>query len=108
MENRPTLLWGIDSCSDEITALPASPLLLPAAIVFGLLYIVSLFIPNRPVKKQISSKFNSSEYYQNKMIYDRLCAKIEAGIPLTENEQIQINYQLPRPSWAEPGEWWSY
>lgn len=106
--SRPTLLWGIDCESGKISALPASPLLLPAVAIAFIFWIIGK-VWRKPVKREpLPDNFNHTEYRRNKAIYDRLCLKIRQGKELTANEQIMINYYLPRPSWAKPGEHWTY
>jgi hypothetical protein len=106
--SRPTLLWGIDCDSGKISALPASPLLLPAVIVGCIFWIIGK-IWRKPIKKEpLPDDFDINEWYRNKAIYDRLCLKIRRGQDLTPSEQIMINCYLPKPSWAKPGEHWSY
>lgn len=105
---RPTLLWGIDCESGKISALPASPLLLPAAIVAAIFWIIGKIIPRKIKREPIPKGFNQQEWEKNKALYDYLCGKVSRGIPLSDSENIQFNCILPRPSWAKPGEWWTY
>jgi len=107
MENRPTLLWGIDRESGAISALPASPLLLPAFIVYGIAWVFSLF-PKKPKTAPLPRKFNEEEYKRNKQEYDYYCMKIRKGIELTSQERYRLNVILPNPSWSKPGENWHY
>jgi hypothetical protein len=107
-DSRPTLLWGIDEDSGKISALPASPLLLPAIVFYFLLWFLSLFYRRRIKSKPLPSNFNQKEWLANRTEYKRLCDKVRAGIELTPIEQIRFNTMLPRPSWAQPGEWWTY
>jgi hypothetical protein len=101
-------LWGIDCQTGGISPLPASPLLLPAIIVSGILWVISKLWPE-PVKTQpIPDNFNQEEWDRNYSLYHKLVAKRAAGIELTASESIQLRYYLPRPSWAKPGEYWTY
>ena len=109
MENsRPTLLWGIDCDSGKISALPASPFLLPAVLVYCVLWFIGLFIPRKVRTEPIPHNFNQKEYARNKIMYHYLCDKLNRGQQLTDSEKYALNYALPRPSWAKPGEWWTY
>lgn len=109
MENsRPTLLWGIDEDSGKISTLPASPLLLPAILVYCILRLIAPLYRKKPLSGPLPDKFNLQEYLKNKREYSRLCAKIGAGEEFTVRECIVFNAILPKPSWAKPGEFWTY
>jgi hypothetical protein len=107
-DSRPTLLWGIDPESGSIGALPASPLLLPALAVYCLIWLLSPLYRNRQKPTPTPSSFNEQQWAKNKQEYDALVRKIRAGKSLSDMEMIRLNTVLPRPDWAEPGEWWSY
>ena len=106
--SRPTLLWGIDCQSGKISALPASPLLLPAALFFGVLWLIGLFIPKQVKREPMPENFNEKEYMHNSIQYHYLCGKIRDGIELTDSERFTLRRVLPYPSWAKPGEFWTY
>lgn len=105
-ENRPTLLWGYDEQTGKISALPASPLLLPGVAFLGVLKLVSLFHRPKPVTAPLPDDFNLEEYHRNKIEYRRLWAKKQSGQELTDYEFIRWN-QLAYPSWSK-GERWHY
>lgn len=105
---RPTLLWGIDCNSGQISPLPASPLLLPCAIVAGFLWLIAKIWPKRIKKQPLSADFNQAEWDRNYKLYHKLINKKAAGIQLTESENIMLRYYLPYPSWSKPGEYWTY
>jgi hypothetical protein len=108
MENsKPTLLWGIDGETGGISALPASPLLLPAIIVLGLVKLASSIARPKPQTAPLPANFNLSEYNRNKTEYNKLRCKIKEGKTLTAIEELRWNTVLPFPSWSR-GERWHY
>lgn len=109
MENsRPTLLWGMDRESGAISALPASPLLLPALIFYFILWIISPLFKKRDKPIPLPGNFDQEEWSSNKIEYYKYVDKMRKGEPLSDFEQIRMNTVLPRPSWAKTGEWWTY
>jgi hypothetical protein len=106
-KSSPTLLWGIDNETGKINALPASPLLLPAFIVYCIAWLLSLF-PKRTTGEPLPCNFDQDEFNKNKKEYDYYCMKIRKGIELTSEERHRLNAVLPRPSWSKPGENWHY
>jgi hypothetical protein len=105
--NGPTLLWGIDKETGSISALPASPLLLPAIAVLGVLKLFSVVHKPKPKTAPLPAGFNSKEYYSNKREYDYYVEKIKERKELTEYEKMRFNTVLPFPSWSK-GEPWHY
>lgn len=105
--SKPTLLWGIDKETGGISALPASPLLLPAIIGLGALKVASWLYKPKPKKQPLPANFNWEEYSKNKKEYDYLLAKIQSGKPLTPMEETRWLTELPYPSWSK-GERWQY
>lgn len=106
--SRPTLLWGINCESGQISALPASPFLLPAFLIYCVVWFIGLFVPKKVKKEPIPLDFDEQEYAKNKAMYHYLCDKLQRGEQLTDSEKYTLNCILPRPSWAKPGEWWTY
>lgn len=104
--NRPTLLWGYDEQTNSISALPASPLLLPAMAVWGFTKLASLFYRPKPKTAPLPDDFNLQEYNRNKAEYRKLFQKINSGQQLTLYEQLRWT-ALPYPSWSK-GERWHY
>jgi hypothetical protein len=107
-ETRTRILWGIDSSSNGIASIPASPFLLPAAIIYFMLWIAGKIIRfGEPKREPIPDNFNATEYRENKIAYYKICEKIRKGEELT-CEDYMTNNRIARPSWAKPGEWWIY
>ena len=107
-EHQRTLLWGIDNETGNISALPASPLLLPAVAAYVVIWLLELILPKRVKKKPLPDNFNKEEWKRNHKLYNLLLDKQRLGIKLTEPELMQLHHYLGRPSWAKPGEWWTY
>jgi hypothetical protein len=103
----PTLLWGMDTETGKIAALPASPLLLPALLFIGALKIASILLRSKVKKKELPTGFNEQEYLKNKKEHDAYIYKIHSGIQLTDHELMRLNTVLPFPSWSN-GERWHY
>lgn len=104
----PALLWGINNETGRISALPASPLLLPAAIIYLIFRVVGVLWPKKIQAEPLPDNFDDEEYWRNKVLYNRLIAKQRSGATLTDAEVFQLRYVLARPSWAKPGEVWRY
>ena len=105
-ENRPTLLWGYDESTGRISALPASPMLLPAVLLLGAVKLASVFYRPKTKTAPLPDGFNLQEYQANKKEYRRLFEKIKRGQELTPYEQLRWS-ALPYPSWSK-GERWHY
>ena len=103
---KPTLLWGMDD-DGRVSALPASPLLLPALLTLGAIKIASWLYKPRPKAAGLPAGFDQQEYDAYSKEYHRLLSKITAGKQLTEMEQMRWNTVLPYPSWSQ-GERWVY
>lgn len=101
------MLWGVSEATGRISALPASPLLLPAILTLGAVKIASWLYRQKPKTEPLPANFDWKEYEENKEEWDRLTAKIDAGIELTTMEWIKYNTVLPYPSWSN-GERWRY
>lgn len=102
--------WAYDENNGSFSALPASPLLLPA---LGLFFLMAVF-------DKMSSENNGGKvigradkvlnygplFEQNKVRFKQLCDIIRKR-ELSEDERSEL-YQLQHPPWAEPGEIWTY
>lgn len=103
------VLWGYDESTGDISTLPASPWLLPA---LGLLAFATLLertgflSENGPVS--LPAGFNEKEWRENSERYHYLVDKEFSGEGLTISEQYELTNKLPHPSWAQPGEYWTY
>lgn len=105
--SKPTLLWGMNEETGGISALPASPLLLPAILALGAIKVASWLYRPKPKTAPLPANFNWKEYEANKAEYYKILAKIQTGKTLTTLEEIRWNTVLPYPSWSK-GEPWHY
>jgi len=102
--------WAYDESEGSFSALPASPLLLPA---LGFFFLLAVFdeIAEKGRSKQITKpaaelKVDRTLFDSNKQRYRELLNVIKVR-PLNEDEESEM-YRLSHPPWAEPGEVWTY
>jgi hypothetical protein len=102
--------WAYDEDNGSFSALPASPLLLPA---LGLFFLLAAFDKMR--SKDNGGKMTGRAdkvlnygplFEQNKARFNELLA-IMRRRQLNEDESAEL-YQIQHPPWAEPGEIWTY
>jgi hypothetical protein len=103
------ILWNYDEASGTVSALPASPLLLPALIAFGLLCIAQAIAKLFKIGRPLPWNFDERLYAKNKKRYNYLLYKkyiLEQELSLTE--WYEFEKVLPYPPWGKPGERWTY
>jgi hypothetical protein len=104
------LWWAYDESNGSFSALPASPLLLPAIGLFFLLAIFDQMGGKGSAGKIIETADRVNEYGglfdSNKIRFDQLIATMRRR-QLTEEETSEL-YRLQHPPWAKPGEVWTY
>lgn len=105
----PRILWNYDESSGTISALPASPLLLPAMIGLGLLWLSQSIIGLFRIARPLPWNFDKQQYLKNKKRYNYLIHKkyiLERELSVAE--WYELEKVLPFPPWAKPGERWTY
>ena len=102
--------WAYDESNGSFSALPASPLLLPAIGIFFLLAVFERMAENDRSKEILKParevKVNMSLHESNRQRYYQLLEIIKVR-PLNEDEDSEM-YQLQHPPWSDPGEVWTY
>jgi hypothetical protein len=102
--------WAYDENNSSFSALPASPLLLPA---IGLFFLLAVFdrMAERDRGKQIIKpaselKVDRTLFSSNKQRYCEMLEILKVR-PFTEDEESEM-YRLEHPPWSDPGESWTY
>ena len=102
--------WAYDEDNGSFSALPASPLLLPAIGLFFLLAMFDKMSNGENAGKVTGSASRVLEYgplfEQNKARFNQLLA-IMRRRELSEDERSEL-HRIQHPPWAEPGELWTY
>ena len=102
--------WAYDEDNGSFSALPASPLLLPALGLFFLMAVFDKMSNGENAGKVTGSANRVLEYgplfEQNKARFNQLLA-IMRRRELNEDETAEL-YKIQHPPWAEPGEVWTY
>lgn len=102
--------WAYDEDNGSFSALPASPLLLPAIGAFFLLAVFDKMAEDNRSKKILKPacemNIDRTLYDSNKKRYHELLAVIRKR-PLNEDEESEM-YRLAHPPWSDPGEVWTY
>jgi hypothetical protein len=107
-ETKTRILWGVNSDTQNIAALPASPFLIPAILLYGTLWIISKILRIGEEKpRPVPVNINWDEYWQNKVESDRICNKIKSRQELTPEDIYRLTI-IAQPSWADPRDWWVY
>ena len=102
--------WAYDENNSSLSALPASPLLLPA---IGLFFLLAVFdnIAEKDRGREITKlardlKVDRTLFDSNKRRYYEMLEILKIR-PFTEDEESEM-YRLEHPPWSDPGESWTY
>lgn len=99
--------WAYDESNGNFSALPASPLLLPA---IGLFFLLAVFDKMSGDSKKIGTTnaitHHGELFEANRVRFNELIAIIKRR-QLTEDETAELD-RIQHPPWAEPGEVWTY
>lgn len=102
--------WAYDESNSSFSALPASPLLLPA---LGLFFLLAVFdrLTEADKSKEVTKlardlKIDRTLFDSNKKRYYELLEVIKVR-PLNDDEESEV-YRLCHPPWSESGETWTY
>ena len=102
--------WAYDESNGSFSALPASPLLLPALGFFFLLAVFDKMGGGENSGKITGSADRVTEsgplFEQNKTRFKELLA-IMRRRQLNDDEEAEL-HKIQHPPWAEPGEVWTY
>jgi len=102
--------WAYDEDNGSFSALPASPLLLPAIGLFFLLAVFDKMSSGENAGKVTGSANRVLEYgplfEQNKARFNQLLT-IMRRRELNEDEKSEL-HRIQHPPWAGPGELWTY
>lgn len=102
--------WAYDEDNGSFSALPASPLLLPALGLFFLMAVFDKMGNGENAGKVTGNTDRVLEYgplfEENKARFKELIAIIRQR-ELNEDETAEL-YKIQHPPWAEPGEVWTY
>ena len=102
--------WAYDESNGSFSALPASPLLLPALGLFFLLAVFDSMSNGESAGRITGDTDRVLEYgplfEQNKVRFEELLA-IMRQRPLDDNETAEL-YKIQHPPWATTGEVWTY
>lgn len=102
--------WAYDEDNGSFSALPASPLLLPALGLFFLLAAFDKMSNGENAGKVIGNTDRVLEhgplFEQNKVRFGELIA-IMRRRELNEDETAEL-YKIQHPPWGKPGEVWTY
>ena len=101
------LWWAYDENNGNFSALPASPVLLPAIGLFFLLAVFDKMNSGPKVIGKTDAISKHGELFEaNKTRFYELIA-IMRRRPLTDDERTEL-YKIQHPPWADPGEVWTY
>ncbi|MGA1073398.1 MAG: hypothetical protein ACO3S3_12115 [Pseudohongiellaceae bacterium] len=99
--------WAYDENNGSFSALPASPVLLPA---IGLFLLLAAFDKMNSGPKVIGKTDALTKYPElfeaNKTRFHELLVIMKRR-PLTSDETAEL-YKIQHPPWADPGEVWTY
>lgn len=102
--------WAYDEEKSSFSALPASPLLLPALGIFFLFAIFDKMAEDSRSKKILKPahemNIDRALHQEYKEKYYKML-EIMRKRPLTEDENSEM-YQLVHPPWADGYEVWTY
>jgi hypothetical protein len=99
--------WAYDESNGSFSALPASPLLLPAIGLFFLLAVFDSMSKGDKVTGTTNAISEHGELFEaNRIRFNEIIAIIKRR-QLTEQEEAEL-YQIQHPPWAAPGEVWTY
>lgn len=102
--------WAYDESEGSFSALPASPLLLPALGFFFLLAVFDKMSGGKNSGKVTGSADRVAEYGplfdRNKIRFSELLI-IMRRRQLSDDEQAELR-EIQHPPWAAPGEVWTY
>jgi len=104
------LWWAYDEDNSSFSALPASPLLLPALGLFFLLAVFDRMAENDRGKKILKPasemRVDRTLYDSNKKRYREMLEILKVR-QFNEDEDSEM-YRIEHPPWSEPGEVWTY
>lgn len=99
-------LFRYETQQGDIRPVPASPWLLPAAFVLGLINLFRFLFPRKPVTWRCAypEKFDPVLYEEYKRLYNKLYAKRKKDplAPWTGSD-IYTRQLIGNPPWDEPG-----
>lgn len=102
--------WSYDESKGSFSALPASPLLLPALGIFLLLAFFDKMAEDGRSKKILKPacemNIDRTLYDSNKKRYHEMLEILKKR-QFNEDEDSEM-YRLAHPPWSEPGEVWTY
>lgn len=99
MSNNPNLWWAYDSESNSFGALPASPFLLPALAIMGVLSLFGFGRVRVSSNAEMLGEFGkSSEYRKCEARYNELEEKERRGWELSTEELLEMD-RLNHPKW---------
>lgn len=90
-----------------ISPYPSSPFLLPALVIFGAGKFINWLFSSKSTFWRHVPNVSLEEYRHNRKIYLKLQESWRLNGKWTIEEYLQNDY-IGQPSWALPGEHWSY
>jgi hypothetical protein len=100
--------WAYHVENGTISALPASPWLLPALGILCLAPLVAKLVEQAERDPQpLPENFDPILFNDYRKIYRALMHKKASGIELSTEESLRLQ-TIAHPPWAKPGEIWSY
>lgn len=100
--------WAYSVENGSISALPASPWLLPALGLICLAPLVAKIVEQAErAPKPLPEDFDPIMFNNYREVYRDLMHKKQSGIELSMEERLTLQ-NISNPPWASPGEVWTY